>query len=392
MTYSSCLQRVATRRRTERRSEAEERTRLRIAIAHDYLTQRGGAERVVLALAKMFPHATIYTTLYEPSMTYPEFEKLNVVASGLNRIPQLRRNHRAALPLLPAAVRSLHIDADVVLCSSSGWAHAVRTTGRKVVYCYSPARWLYQSDTYLGESAPRWLRLALMVAKRPLIAWDKAMAREADTYVAISSVVRDRVRSTYGMTPAVIPAPCDDIAQREPEEVDLPPGPWRGETQPNFYLCVSRLLPYKNVHEVVGAFRNTRRNLIVVGRGPEEEALKLVAPSNVLFLKDLSEGQIAWLYQNCRGVIAASYEDFGLTPLEGATLGKPTAALRWGGFLDTIVESKTGVYFDEPTADQISAAVDVLETRVWSPEIIRSHARKFSQERFKESLEELLHG
>ena len=124
-----------------------------VAIAHDYLTQRGGAERVVLALHRAFPDATIHTTLYDPDGTYPEFRDARIVTSPINRIGPLRREHRAALPLLPYAVSRLRIDADVVVASSSGWAHGVPTTGRKIVYCHAPARWLYQADAYLGDEA-----------------------------------------------------------------------------------------------------------------------------------------------------------------------------------------------------------------------------------------------
>ena len=126
----------------------------RVAIAHDYLTQRGGAERVVLAMARAFPEARIHTTLYDPEGTYPEFADHDIVTSPLNRIGPVRRDHRLGLPLLaPRRLRPFEVDADVVLVSSSGWAHGFRHTGRTLVYCYSPARWLYQTDTYLGGPA-----------------------------------------------------------------------------------------------------------------------------------------------------------------------------------------------------------------------------------------------
>ena len=117
----------------------------RVAIAHDYLTQRGGAERVVLALTRAFPDAPVYTTLFDPASTFPEFSSVDVRTSGLNRVSAFRRDHRLALPVLAMAANSIRIDADVVIASSSGWAHGFRTSGAKVVYCYSPARWLYQS-------------------------------------------------------------------------------------------------------------------------------------------------------------------------------------------------------------------------------------------------------
>ena len=120
--------------------------RPQVAIAHDYLTQRGGAERVVLAMLRAFPGATVHTLLYDPEGTFPEFREAHVVTSPLNRLGPLRRDHRLALPLLAPSFSRLEIAADVVVCSSSGWSHGARVEGRKVVYCHTPARWLYQPD------------------------------------------------------------------------------------------------------------------------------------------------------------------------------------------------------------------------------------------------------
>ena len=126
-----------------------------MAIAHDYLTQRGGAERVVLALLRAFPEATVHTLLYDPDGTFPEFRDARVVTSPLNRIGPLRRHHRLALPLLAPAASRMTIDADVTIVSTSGWAHGFDIRGRSVVYCHNPARWLYQTDEYLGDAVPR---------------------------------------------------------------------------------------------------------------------------------------------------------------------------------------------------------------------------------------------
>src|SRR4051812_17705186 len=125
-------------------------TRTSVAIVHDYLTQRGGAERVVLAMNRAFPDAPIYTSLYDPDGTYPEFATIDVRTAPLNRVPALCRYHRGAFPVLAPTFSAMNIDADVVVCSSSGWAHGVRTAGYKIVYCHAPARWLYQTDRYLA--------------------------------------------------------------------------------------------------------------------------------------------------------------------------------------------------------------------------------------------------
>lgn len=358
------------------------RTPIRVAIAHDYLTQRGGAEKVVLAMARAFPGSPIYTTLYEPSTTFPEFAGLDVRPSRLNRIGFLRKNHRAALPLLPFASESISIDADVVLTSTSGWAHGFRTPGRKLVYCYSPARWLYESEMYLGESSGLAKRIMLKILTFPLRRWDRRAAKTADRYLAISTVVQKRIADAYGFSSTVLPAPF--TVESAPEEPIADAESWLGGE--NFHLCISRLLPYKNVDKVIAAFDGTSRKLVVVGRGPEADRLRKLKPDNVLMLSDLSAGQMTWLYSRCNAVVAASYEDYGLTPIEAGYHGKPSAVLRWGGFLDTVEEGVSGIYFDEPDPKSIRAAIEELERTTWEPLKIQAHVEQFSEERFAAEL------
>ncbi|MEK8073601.1 glycosyltransferase [Rhodococcoides navarretei] len=355
---------------------------LRVAIAHDYLTQRGGAEKVVLAMARAFPDAPIYTTLFEPSTTFPEFSRLDVRPSSLNRVGFLRKNHRAALPLLPFASSSVKIDADVVLTSTSGWAHGFHTTGRKLVYCYSPARWLYESQMYLGESRSPVKRVALNALSSPLRRWDRRAALSADRYLAISTVVRQRITDAYGIPSTVVPAPF--TVEAAPAEAIPEATAWLDGG--GYYLCISRLLPYKNVDKVMAAFADTDRKLIVVGRGPEADRLRKLKSDNVLMLSDLTSGQMTWLYRGCNGLIAASYEDYGLTPIEAGYHGKPSAVLRWGGFLDTVEEGVSGVYFDQPQPDSIRDAVAHLERTAWEPLKIQAHMEQFSEERFAAEL------
>ena len=352
----------------------------RVAIAHDYLTQRGGAERVVLALARAFPEAPIYTTLFEPDRTFPEFGQLDVRTSWLNRVGPLRRNHRAALPLLPLASSSILIDADVVIASSSGWAHGFRCSGHKLVYCYTPARWLYDSDRYLGDSARVGLRNTLRVLRPSLRAWDKRAARSASRYLAISSVTQDRIRKTYGYRAAVVPAPhaisSEVLSQRSSVSSQRIPNS-------GYMLVVSRLLPYKNVRPIVEAFAARRDlRLVVVGSGPQKEELQRVATPNVSFLEGLTDQELWETYASSAGLVAASHEDFGLTPLEAAAFGKPSAVLRWGGFLDTVVEGVTGVFFEESTPDLIGRAVDQLLAASWNEQALLDRAATFSEPAF----------
>ncbi|MCQ4120902.1 glycosyltransferase [Rhodococcus tibetensis] len=357
--------------------------RPRIAIAHDYLTQRGGAEKVVLAMARAFPEAPIYTTLYESATTFPEFAGMDIRTSPLNKIAVVRQHHRAGLPVLPFAASAMKIDADLVLVSSSGWAHGFRTTGRKLVYCYTPARWLYQTRVYLGDTAPVGTRLVAAVLTRPLRAWDRRAARSADRYLAISSAVRERIHAVYGIDASVLPAPPSAVTSLPVQPVDEL-RTWAGGG--DFYLCIARLLAYKNVDTVISAFAGGPRNLVIVGAGPQEPVLRRLATDHILMVKNLTDAQMRWLYQHCRAVISAAYEDYGLTPLEGAGFGKPSVLLRWGGFLDTMVEGVTCVYFEEPDPTQIAAAVDQCEAATWDPDAIAGHVEKLDEAHFARAL------
>jgi glycosyltransferase involved in cell wall biosynthesis len=353
-----------------------------VALVHDYLTQRGGAERVVATMVRTFPGAPLYTSLFDPDGTYPDFRSADVRTLAIDAVPLLRRRHRLALPILAWSFARLSISADVVLCSSSGWAHGVQTTGRKIVYCYTPARWLYQTDRYLrGRHAIA--RASLSVLRSHLMAWDRRAAASADRYVTTSSAVRDRIRDVYGIEAEVLPPP---------PALD-PRGPQRAVAgmQSGFLLCVSRLLPYKNVQAVVEAFSElAEERLVVVGEGPERARLRPLAGRNVTFAGSVPDDQLRWLYANARAVVAASYEDYGLTPLEAASFGKPAAVLRWGGFLDTVVAGTTGVFFDAPEARAVREAVAELSTREWSPAALRAHAATFSEERFVERLRSIV--
>lgn len=356
------------------------RPRPRVAIAHDYLTQRGGAERVVLAMARAFPEARIYTTLYDPEGTYPDFAGFDIVTSPLNRIGPVRRDHRLGLPVLARVASNMRVDADVVLVSSSGWAHGFRHSGRTLVYCYSPARWLYQTDTYLGAPASRSVKgLALLLGRPGLRRWDARAARRNDRYLAISRVVRDRVANTYGIDAAVVPAPHSMSA--DAEQVAVPElEDWAASG--GYQLVVSRLLPYKNVDVVVEAVRGTDHRLVIVGAGPGRNALLASMPANVRLLCDLTDAQLRWVYAHSRLLVAPSFEDYGLSPLEAAVFGRPSLTLRAGGYLDTVCEGVTGLHVDAPDPLQLRAGMAAAEKHHWDAGVLRAHAARFSEAEF----------
>lgn len=235
---------------------------------------------------------------------------------------------------------------------------------------------------YLGESSGLAKRIMLKVLDTPLRIWDRRAAASADRYLAISTVVQKRIADAYGFSSTVLPAPF--TVESAPEEPIADAEAFLGSSP--FYLCISRLLPYKNVDKVMEAFAGTERTLVVVGRGPEADRLRKLKSDNVLMLSDLTAGQMTWLYTRCNAVIAASYEDYGLTPIEAGYHGKPSAVLRWGGFLDTVEEGVSGLYFDEPAPEAIREAVDELERTTWEPLKIQAHVEQFSEERFAAEL------
>ena len=357
---------------------------VRVAIAHDYLTQRGGAERVVLSILRAFPDADIYTTVYDPDATFPEFRYARIFTTTMNRHTAVRRDHRLGLPFYPHAVGSAPaIDADVLITSTTGFAHGFRTTGRKLVYCHSPARFIYLIGDYVGGPAWRKPTGWALTALHPYLRhWDQRAAASADVYLANSTVVAERIQRIYGIGAKVVPAPPAVTGRVQPEPVDdfLPHAG-------GHYLIVSRLLPYKNVQHAIAAFRELPdERLVIVGKGPMAEELRRDLPSNVTMVSGISDGQLATLYAGARALIAPSFEDYGLTPLEAGAFGTPTLALRAGGYLDTVREGVSGAFFEAPTPGQIRHAVTSTAEMTWDAAAIRAHTSQFDEAHFHQAL------
>jgi glycosyltransferase involved in cell wall biosynthesis len=357
----------------------------RIAIVHDYLTQKGGAERVVLSLCRALPEAPVYAALYDPEGTFPDFRAQDVRRLWLDRFSFLRRRHRLGLPLLPLAFASSRVDADVVVCSSSGWSHGIRTNARKIVYCHSPAKWLYRPADYLGARSSPLARVGLRLLDPALRRFDRWAATTADIYLANSTFIADEIERVYGIDAEVVwpPAGLEAAGRQQPL-----PG-----VAPGFLLTVARLLPYKNVEQVIEAFRGLvgDERLVVVGDGPERDRLRVAAPPNVRVAGEVDDATLRWLYANAAGLVLASREDFGLIPVEAAAFGKPVAALRWGGFVDT-VSHIGGVFFDDADPYAIARSVRELLSRDWDADAIRARASAFSEDRFAQRMREVVRG
>jgi len=350
---------------------------MRTVIAHDYLTQRGGAERVALALGDVFTDAPIVTSVYEPDLSFPEFKEREVVTGPLQRWPGVRRDPRKALPLLAGAWnRTAVSDADVVVASASGWAHGVGVPDRtaRVAYCHNPARWLYQTEDYLPHA---WQRAVTRPLRGHLERWDRRAAERVDTYVANSSSVAERIERVYDR-PATIIHPPVSI------DVDGPQEPVEG-LQPGFFLTVGRGRGYKNVRAVIdGVGMVDGAQVAVVGSAPTGEQVD----PHAHWLGVVSDAQLRWLYANARALVAVSYEDFGLTPVEANAFGTPVAVLRAGGYLDSTEEGVSGVFIEAPEASAVA------ETLRGMPDLdgaaVVRHAARFSQDVFARRMHEVV--
>lgn len=374
-----------------------------VAIVHDYLTQRGGAERVFSLLAETFPNASLHTSLYDPAGTYPDFAGLDIQTSPLNKIGLFRRRHRLTFPILAPSFSARRINADVVLCSSSGWAHGTRTNGRKVVYCHAPARWLYNADRYLGPDRRRTdprptvssfhrhsddLRrsvgaTALHLLGPPLRRWDHLAATSADRYLTNSTAMADAIRATYGLEAEVLPPP-PALSPKGPERhvVGLESG---------YFLCIARLLPYKNVQVVAEAVdRVPGARLVIVGDGPARSDIEIAAGPNVRLLGQVDDAALRWLYRNSMALVSASFEDYGLTPLEAACFGRPSVVLGSGGFLDTVVDGQTGTFFESPIVDDVARAMEMTTNQRWDEGELQAHAEKYSAPSFQRRIRQVI--
>jgi len=351
-----------------------------IVVAHDYLTQRGGAERVAAHLMQGLQAERMVTSVYNPATAFSAFAGHRIQTSALQRVPAFRTDPRLAFAFLaPAWSAFPPVRADVLLCSSSGWSHGLATARgtRKVVYCHNPPRWLWQPDDYsrgLGLAG----RMSLGALSPTLKKWDVTKARTADQYIANSRVVQTRIRQTYGIEAPVVAPPVGLLADGETTAVEgLPSG---------FVLTIARGRGYKQVDAVIDAVRaDPARHLVVVGSGLP--AGTRPAP-NVTVLGRVPDAQLRWLYREASALVTASREDFGLTPIEANQFGTPAVAVRAGGFLETIREGHNGVFFDDLEPASILAAMDRAERL--NPSDVRAAAAEHQPDHFLRALSRYL--
>jgi glycosyltransferase involved in cell wall biosynthesis len=353
---------------------------LKVALVHDYLNQYGGAERVLEELHTLFPSAPVYTSMYWPEKMSATIRRLDVRTSFLQRLPLVTRNHQPFLLLYPLAFESFDLsEFDVVISNSSAFCKGVLTPPGTlhICYCLTPMRWVWNYHAYIERERLGWMaRLVLPAAISHLRAWDVATAQNVDRFLAISRTVSSRIRKYYRRDSRVIypPVNCDAFL--------VPPA--RVE---DYYLTVSRLIPYKRIDLAVDAFSRLGIPLKVVGSGGRNlPELRARAGRNVEFVGRVSDVELKQLYAGCRGLVFPGEEDFGIAPLEANASGRPVIAYAGGGALDTVIDGHTGVLFESQSVDCLISAIRRADAIAWDSVELRQHARKFDRHVFRDQL------
>ncbi len=326
-------------------------------------------------LHAMLPSADVFATVALQDQLPTKLAKTGVQTSWMQNLPGMKKLHRYYFLLYPFGVDSLDLsEYEVVVSSSSGYAKGIRTKrgALHVCYCHTPMRWAWRYQDYAArEKFNASTRLALPILLHGLRLWDMNASRQPDQFVANSQIVADRIQQIYKRHAVVIPPPIDvsrfSISQ----------------TQDDYYLILSRLVPYKRIDLAVEACNLAKRRLIVVGDGPDRKRLQELAGPTVQFMGRLSDEETARYVGECRALLFPGEEDFGMVPLEVAASGRPTVAFRAGGATETVIDGVTGTFFDEPTAVSLASAVEELESLTFSPDRLRSHAMTFDVVSFR---------
>ena len=395
---------------------------MRIALVHDWLNNLGGAERVLIELHNIFPKAPIYALFYNKKFVREFLPEAEIKTSSLQKIPFITKIYKYLFFLMPMAIESFDLSAfDVVISSSVIFSKGLvlKPRTKHVCYCYSPTRFLwdrhfeYENQSFLA-----------MLSRHLLRIWDRQASDRVDEFVAISKHVQSRIKKYYGKESKLIypPTMFGDIVNRGGPRAGTPVFgegsigrtksvvdngisiAWRssktepvrgaagGGPRPGFYLIVSRLFPHKNIDVAIDAFNKLGYELVIIGDGPAKNDLKNMAGKNVKILGYKNDIEVMDYYRNCKAFIMPQEEDFGLTPLEAMSFGKPVLALRKGGALETMVEGMTGEFFDDPIPEALANGIRRLNENYsnYSPLVIQKWAEKFSRERFREEVLKLV--
>ncbi|MCH7641254.1 glycosyltransferase [Patescibacteria group bacterium] len=369
---------------------------MKTALVYDRVNKWGGAERVLLALNELFPDAPLYTAVYNPK-TAPWAKKFpEVIPTFLNKVPYFRDKHELLGTLTPIAFETLDLSGfDLVLSVTSEAAKGVivRPPTVHICYCLTPTRYLWSYHNFYFKNPPTMLgKIPFFYhVSKPFVwyarYWDKIAAQRPDVYVAISTAVRKRIKKYYGRDSEVIYPPADIKKFKVSNVSKL--------LKEDYFLYVSRLIPYKMADLAIEAFNELGFPLVIVGKGSEEIKFKSLAKGNIKFVSELTDRQLASYYQKARAFIFPQEEDFGIVAVEAQAAGTPIIAYKAGGALDTVIDpvkakltgqAATGVFFDNQDKDSLIGAVKRFNRLKFNSEELVKNAEKFSKEIFKNEI------
>jgi glycosyltransferase involved in cell wall biosynthesis len=348
----------------------------RVALVHDFLLDLRGAERVFLAMCEIWPDAPIYTAVYDEQGTEGRFAERDVRTSFLQRLNPNARTFRALLPFYPAAIESFDLsEFDVVVSSSSAWAHAVicdeGTT--HVSYCHNPFRYAWNDrDRTLGERRDPVSRAVLRTLFHRWRQWDWIAAQRVDSYLANSRTTQARVRAYFGRDSRVVYPPVDV-------------GRFQPATPGDHYMVLSELMPHKRIDIAVEAFSRLRLPLVIAGDGPDARRLRRLAGPTIRFTGRISDAEVAGLLEGCRALVVTAVEEFGIAAVEAQAAGRPVISVGAGGALETVRDGVTGCFWNGG-ADELAAAVAGFDDSAVDPGDCAASARRFDVKAFREAL------
>jgi glycosyltransferase involved in cell wall biosynthesis len=353
--------------------------RARVTLAHDYLLVLRGAERTFAAMADLFPRAPIFTLLYDEQGTLGRFADHPLTASALQRLGVKQSRFRRLLPLYPWAVGRLRLEpCDVLLSSSSAFAHGVKKPAGAVhiCYCHTPFRYVWDEHQRALSEVAAPARPLLRAELRRIRRWDLQASRGVDIYVANSQLTRERIRRYYGRDAQVIHPPIDTrrFSPGEPGEA---------------LLVVAELVPHKRVHVALEAARRARAPIRVVGSGPERASLQRAYPE-AEFVGRVEHERLAELYASARAVVVPSPEEFGMVAVEAQAAGRPVIAAAYGGLLETVLDGQTGRLAALDDVDAFARAIERLPALEFDVAQAVANAERFSVEVFQRRIADLI--
>ena len=347
-----------------------------MALVHDFLLDVRGAERVFVELCNMWPQADIFTAVYDEAGTEGRFAQRTVYSSFLQRLRPSARTFRALLPLYPAAIESFDLSGyDLVVSSSSAWAHAVLCDEHTVhvSYCHNPFRYAWNDrDETLARRRDPITKAFLRGAFRRWRQWDWIAAQRTNRYVANSHVTQARIRAYFGREAAVVYPPVDTSR--------FSPGPVG-----DYYAVVSELMPHKQIDVAIAAFNSLRLPLIVIGDGPDARHLRRAAGPTIRFTGRLPDATVAEILQGARAAVVTAVEEFGIAAVESQAAGRPVIARRGGGALETIVDGVTGCWWSGGPEDLARAVLEFDDGAV-DPGACTRNAVRFDTSSFRSGM------